>query len=74
MSRSQQRTHSWQPPMGEQVVDYIKKQGRTKRADLYKNLPFLERSIRVVVNDKIKEGILKEEPCECGHTGFIEIA
>ena len=71
---TQQRTLKWQPPMGEVVVDYIKKHGRMKRSDLYKKLPFLERSIRVVVNDKIKEGILKEEPCECGHTGFIELA
>ena len=74
MSRSQQPTLKWRPPIGKVVVDYIRKHGRTKRADLYKSLPFLERSIRVVVNDKLKEGILKEEPCECGHTGFIEMA
>ena len=74
MSRSQQRMHSWQPPIGKMVVEYIKKYGRTKRADLYRNLPYLERSIRVVVNDKIKEGILKQKPCECGLTSFIELA
>ena len=74
MSRSQQPTLKWKPPLKILVVDYIRKHKRVKRADLYSGLSADDRAIRYVANVLIKEGRLDEEPCECGNTSFLKLA
>ena len=68
-------THKWKPPAKVLIVDYLKKHKRVKRSDLYFSIKgYPERSIRYVVADLVKDGTVIEDPCECGHTAFIELA
>ena len=67
--------YSWKPPARILIVDYLKKHKRVKRSDLYFAIKgFPERTLRCATAELVKEGIVIEDPCECGHTAFIELA
>ena len=75
MSRSQQPTLKWQPPVKLLVLDYLKKHKRVKRATLYKTLNnHSDRVVRFAVTELVREGKIIEDPCECGFTAFLELA
>ena len=67
--------YSWKPPAKVVIVDYLKKHKRVKRSDLYFAIKaFPERTLRHATAELVKECIIIEDPCECGHTAFIELA
>lgn len=57
----------------EMIVVYLKKHGRTRRSDLYSKIPTAEGVQRKRIRELISKGKIKEVPCNCGITRFIEL-
>ena len=70
----QRHTHKWKVPVRILVLDIIKKEKRIKRSEIYKKIKTNERTVRAAVDDLLTENLVVSEPCECGHTSFLELA